>query len=61
MPSFSRQYIAAGSVDGVLRVAQAFDALGDREVVQMCLRVASRGGRDRDTARGRTFAERIIR
>ena len=31
-----------GSVDGVLRVAEAFSALGDREVVAQCLRTAER-------------------
>ncbi len=29
-----------GSLDGVLRVAGAFAALGDREVVEQCLRIA---------------------
>jgi hypothetical protein len=30
----------AGSVDGVLRAAEAFGALGDEEIVRACLRVA---------------------
>ena len=48
---------ADGSVEGVLRVARAFDELGDREVVRMCLRVArsiSEARRDeRGSARAR--------
>lgn len=31
-----------GSLDGVLRVADAFASLGDREVVDQCLRIAER-------------------
>src|SRR2546425_7493092 len=31
-----------GSVDGVLRVAEAFDSLGDRAVASQCVRIAGR-------------------
>jgi len=31
-----------GSLNGVLRIAQAFEALGDREVVEQCIRIAER-------------------
>lgn len=38
-----------GSLDGVLRVAEAFSALGDREVVAQCIRIAERlAARGRD-------------
>jgi len=46
-PTARRLYLTAllrarqqGSLDGVLRTAEAFAALGDREVVMQCLRVA---------------------
>lgn len=35
---------AARSAEGVLRVAESFDALGDREVVEQCLIIAERLG-----------------
>ena len=54
---------AAGSVDGVLRAAQAFDALGDREVVRACLRIAneivSASGDDEQRARVRAVMQRL--
>lgn len=53
----------AGSLDGVLRAAEAFSALGDHEVVARCLRIAERLAADqRDTqARDRVLllAERL--
>jgi hypothetical protein len=53
----------AGSVDGILRTADAFTALGDREVVQQCLaaaaRLAARSGDQRAIARVREFTERV--
>ncbi len=52
-----------GSLDGVLRVAEAFAALGDREVVDGCLRIADRlalaGGDPRAPARVRAFREQL--
>jgi hypothetical protein len=46
-PQARRAYLDAlllarrdGSPEGVLRVAEAFDALGDRAVVEQCLRIA---------------------
>ena len=52
-----------GSLDGVLRVAEAFAALGDREVVDGCLRIADRlalgGGDPRAPARVRAFREQV--
>jgi hypothetical protein len=54
---------AAGSVDGVLRVAQAFKDLGDQDVVSVCLRiandVAARSKNEGDRARVRRFAEQV--
>lgn len=51
-----------GALDGVLRVAEAFAELGDREVVQQCIRSArSIAAQARDAsgdARVRVFAER---
>ena len=49
-----------GSLDGVLRVAEAFAALGDREVVDGCLRIAEgMAGEGRDAqARERVRAFR---
>ncbi len=51
-----------GSLDGVLRVAEAFAALGDREVVEGCLRIADRlaigGGDLRAPDRVRALRER---
>lgn len=51
-----------GSVDGVLRVAEAFADLGDREVVDRCVDVArataARAHDARGEARVRVFAER---
>ncbi len=51
-----------GSVDGVLRVGQAFAALGDREVVEQCIKVAAalaRQARDaRAEERVRSFSDR---
>lgn len=52
-PRARRQYLRAlfrareqGSLDGVLQAAAAFASLGDREVVEQCLRIAERvGGR----------------
>lgn len=47
-----------GSLDGVLRTAEAFAALGDREVVDQCIRIAERlaaHGRDAQ-ARDRVVA-----
>ncbi len=52
------------SLDGVLRVTEAFAALGDREVVDACLRIADRlavgGGDPRAPARVRAFREQIM-
>jgi len=54
---------AQGSLDGVLRVADAFLVLGDREVVYQCLRIAeSLADRGRDAsarARVRAFEARL--
>ncbi len=51
------------SLDGVLRVTEAFAALGDREVVDACLRIADRlalgGGDPRAPARVRAFREQL--
>ena len=51
-----------GSLDGVLRVAEAFAELGDRDVVEQCLRVArTLAGQAHDARaddRVRAFAER---
>ncbi len=55
-----------GSLDGVLRIAQAFEALGDREVVKGCIRIAERvamqtrdiDSRDRVKAFAARFSER---
>jgi hypothetical protein len=51
---------ADGSVDGVLRIAQAFAGLGDRAVVEQCIRIgrelADADGHDRD--RVQAFAQR---
>ncbi len=52
-----------GSLDGVLRVAEAFAALGDREVMDGCLRIAEvMAGDSRDPQareRVRAFRERL--
>lgn len=52
-----------GSVEGVLRTAEAFAALGDREVVDQCLRIAeglAAQARDAQArALVRAFAERL--
>jgi hypothetical protein len=48
-----------GSFDGVLRVAEAFAALGDHEVVDQCLRIAERLARDDRDLRGRVQAFRV--
>jgi hypothetical protein len=54
---------AQGSLDGVLRVADAFLVLGDREVVYQCLRIAeSLADRGRDASarvRVRAFEARL--
>lgn len=51
-----------GSVDGVLRVAEAFAALGDREVVLQCIKIsraiAATARDERAAGRVRSFAER---
>jgi hypothetical protein len=59
-----RLYLAAlirarqqGSVDGVLRAAQAFSALGDREVVTQCLRVADQVAEQARDPRARARVE----
>jgi hypothetical protein len=41
---------AQRSVDGALRVATAFDGLGDREVVEQCVRVAEKMAREQRDA-----------
>lgn len=50
------------SVEGVLRVAEAFDALGDREVVNECMRIAeslaAQSGDANTLERVRAFRER---
>jgi hypothetical protein len=49
-----------GSLDGALRAAQSFTALGDREVANGCLSVASKLARtDADRARVREMAARV--
>ena len=49
-----------GSLDGTLRVAEAFAAIGDRPVVLECLRVADGLARDdRDRARVRALTARL--
>jgi hypothetical protein len=49
------------SLDGVLRVAEAFAELGDRDVVERCVRIAERlAGQDADAkADVQAFAARI--
>ena len=51
-----------GSLDGVLRVAEAFAELGDHEVVEHCVRsarsIAAQARDTRGAARVRAFAER---
>lgn len=53
----------AGSLDGVLRAAEAFSALGDREVVAQCLRIAERLAAERRDAQARdqvlTLSQRL--
>ena len=60
--AFSRAHLQ-GALDGVLRVAEAFAGLGDHEVAEQCLRVASRlavQGRDPQAhERVREFRERL--
>jgi hypothetical protein len=55
---------AVGSIDGVLSAAQAFESLGDGEVVQACLRIADDLATRRDDpvarARVRAFSERMV-
>lgn len=50
------------SVEGVLRAAEAFDALGDREVVNVCMRIAeslaAQSGDANTIERVRAFRER---
>jgi hypothetical protein len=48
------------SVDGMLRTAQAFASLGDREVVEQCIRVAEQlaAGDERASQRVHAFGER---
>jgi hypothetical protein len=46
-----------GSLDGVLRTADAFSALGDREVVAQCLHVAERVAQRTDDPRARERVE----
>ena len=41
------------ALDGVLRTAKAFAALGDREVVEQCLRIAESLAREAHTAQAR--------
>ena len=43
----------AASLDGVLRAAEAFSALGDREVVAQCIRIAERLAAERRDAQAR--------
>ena len=54
---------AQGSVEGALRVAEAFAALGDREVADQCARVAdrlaARARNDRARDQVRAFRERL--
>jgi hypothetical protein len=54
---------ASGSTDGVLRVAEAFAALGDRSVAEQCLVIAARlAGESRDgevVERVRAASERL--
>jgi hypothetical protein len=68
-PKARQQYLsalyrarAAGSVEGVLRAAQAFQALGDHDVVQGCIRIAedvvAQRGDVEEQGRVRAFAER---
>ena len=59
---------SAGSLDGVLRIAHAFEALGDREVVEQCIRIAEHvatrardvEGRVRVKAFAARFSERPV-
>ena len=54
---------AAGSVDGVLRVAKAFHGLGDRAATMTCLEIAAdlalRNGDESERARVRTVMEQM--
>jgi len=43
----------AGSAEGAQRVAQAFEELGDREVAEMCRRIARGRAKTRTDARAR--------
>jgi len=51
------------SVDGVLRTAEAFAALGDREIARQCVRIAEQLAAQREDApardRGRVFARQL--